>query len=151
MAVIIDGKKIAQDIRNEVKSKVTVFAKSSGIVPGLAVILVGHNPASEIYVKGKISDCEEAGFFSRTERLPEDTDEKKVIEIIHTLNLDHRIHGILVQLPLPAQINAEMVIEQIDPRKDVDGLHPYNVGHLFTGRPYHRSCTPAGVIELLDR
>ncbi|MBN1663332.1 MAG: bifunctional methylenetetrahydrofolate dehydrogenase/methenyltetrahydrofolate cyclohydrolase FolD [Deltaproteobacteria bacterium] len=151
MAVIIDGKKIAQDIRDEVKSTVAVFKKNAGIAPGLAVILVGHNPASEIYVRGKITDCEEAGFFSRTERLPEDTDEKKIVRIIKTMNKDERIHGILVQLPLPAHINPETVIEQIDPRKDVDGLHPYNVGHLFTGRPYHRSCTPAGVIELLDR
>lgn len=151
MAIIIDGKKIAQDIRSEVKAKVAEFKKSSGIVPGLAVILVGHNPASEIYVRGKINDCEESGFFSRTERLPEDTDEKKIVQIIQTLNQDDKIHGILVQLPLPDHINPNTVIEIIDPRKDVDGLHPYNVGHLFTGRPYHKSCTPAGCIELLDR
>ncbi|MBN1382603.1 MAG: bifunctional methylenetetrahydrofolate dehydrogenase/methenyltetrahydrofolate cyclohydrolase FolD [Deltaproteobacteria bacterium] len=151
MAIIIDGKKIARDIRKEVKSKAVDLKTSSGIVPGLTVILVGNNPASEIYVQGKISDCEEVDFFSRTERLPGDTDESKIAEIIQTLNYDDSIHGILVQLPLPNHINPNKMIEMIDPRKDVDGLHPYNVGRLFTGCPYHRSCTPAGCIELLDR
>jgi methylenetetrahydrofolate dehydrogenase (NADP+)/methenyltetrahydrofolate cyclohydrolase len=151
MAIIIDGKKIAQDIRSEVRLKAMDLKKISGIVPGLAVILVGHNPASEIYVSGKIRDCEEAGFVSRTHRLPEETGEEDIIRIVHSLNQDGQIHGILVQLPLPVHINPDAVIEQIDPRKDVDGLHPYNVGHLFTGQPYHRSCTPAGCIELLDR
>lgn len=151
MAVIIDGKKIAQDIRNEVKAKVAALKNDNEIVPGLAVILVGNNPASEIYVRGKISDCQDAGFFSINERLPEDTGEQQILQLVRNLSGDNRIHGILVQLPLPAHLNAEKIIEQIDPRKDVDGLHPYNVGRLFTGNPYHRSCTPAGIIELLDR
>ncbi|MBW2651250.1 MAG: bifunctional methylenetetrahydrofolate dehydrogenase/methenyltetrahydrofolate cyclohydrolase FolD, partial [Deltaproteobacteria bacterium] len=122
-----------------------------GIVPGLAVILVGDDPASQIYVRGKKNACGEVGFLSREYRLPADTSEAELLDIIGELNRDHEIHGFLVQLPVPEHIRTEAIIEAIDPRKDVDGFHPYNAGRLFSGNPYHRACTPAGIMELLDR
>lgn len=151
MPVIIDGKKISQDVRNEIREKTLRLKKEKGIVPGLAVILVGDDPASQIYVRGKKNACEEVGFLSKEFRLPADTSEAKLLDIIDELNHDHEIHGLLVQLPVPDHIRTDAIIEAIDPRKDVDGFHPYNVGRLFSGNPYHRSCTPAGIIELLDR
>jgi len=151
MAVIIDGDKIAKDIRNEIKEKTFRLKKTQGIVPGLAVILVGEDPASQIYVRRKKEDCGEVGFLSREFRLPVDTEEGALCAIIEELNRDREIHGILVQLPLPKQIGTDVVIEAIDPHKDVDGFHPYNMGRLFTGDPYHQACTPRGIIELMDR
>ncbi|OPX40276.1 MAG: bifunctional methylenetetrahydrofolate dehydrogenase/methenyltetrahydrofolate cyclohydrolase [Desulfobacteraceae bacterium 4484_190.3] len=151
MAIIIDGKKISQDVRNEIKEKALHLKEVRGIIPGLAVILVGDDSASEIYVKRKENACREAGFLSKEFRLPADTDEKEIFDIIYKLNRDETIHGILVQLPLPKQINPGSVIEAVDPKKDVDGFHPYNLGHLFTGDPFHSSCTPSGILELLDR
>jgi len=151
MAHIIDGKKTAADIRQEIKDNVKVLAAERGVTPGLAVVLVGDDPASRIYVNYKEKACREVGFYSKEHTLPAETTEQELLDIIAALNADDEIHGILVQLPLPDQIRAEAVIEAIDPRKDVDGFHPYNVGRLFSGNPYHRSCTPAGIIELLDR
>jgi len=151
MAIIIDGNKIAQDIRNEVRQNVLELKQQKGIVPGLAVILVGDDPASKIYVGKKAQDCAEVGFLSRAYRLPAETDERKLIGIIRELNDDKLIHGILVQLPVPKHIRPDNIIEAIDPRKDVDGFHPYNVGRLIAGRPCHLSCTPYGIMELFDR
>ncbi|MEA1970994.1 MAG: bifunctional methylenetetrahydrofolate dehydrogenase/methenyltetrahydrofolate cyclohydrolase FolD [Thermodesulfobacteriota bacterium] len=153
MPVIIDGKKISQDVRDEIREKTLRLKEEKGIVPGLAVVLVGDDPASQIYVRGKKNACREVGFLSKEFRLPADTSEKKLLNIIDGLNHDHEIHGFLVQLPVPEHIRTDAIIEAIDPRKDVDGFHPYNVGKLFSGNPYpyHRACTPAGIMELLDR
>ncbi len=151
MAIIIDGKKIAQDIRMEIRDKALELKAKTEIVPGLAVILVGEDPASKIYVGRKEDACKDAGFVSREYRLPADVYESELTDIIGDLNLDNGIHGILVQLPLPGHINPDTIIEAIDPRKDVDGFHPYNIGRLFYGNPYHRACTPMGILELLDR
>jgi methylenetetrahydrofolate dehydrogenase (NADP+)/methenyltetrahydrofolate cyclohydrolase len=151
MAIIIDGNKIARDIRGEVRLAVLALKQEKGIVPGLAVILVGDDPASQIYIGKKAQDCAEVGFLSREYKLPADTSEEKLLSIIRELNDDKLIHGILVQLPVPKHIHPDKIIEAIDPRKDVDGFHPYNVGRLVAGNPYHASCTPAGILELLDR
>src|SRR5208337_2843067 len=150
MFSIIDGNKIAQDIRNEVRLS-TLELKQKGIVPGLAVILVGDDPASKIYVRKKAQDCAEVGFLSREYKLPEATSEEKLLSLIDDLNKDKLIHGILVQLPVPKHIRTDKIIESIDPRKDVDGFHPYNVGRLVAGNPCHSSCTPYGIMELFDR
>lgn len=151
MPAIIDGKKISQDVRDEIREKTLRLKEEKGIVPGLAVILVGDDPASQIYVRGKKNACREVGFLSKEFRLPADTSETKLLNIIDELNRDDEIHGFLVQLPVPEHIRTDAIIEAINPRKDVDGFHPYNVGKLFSGNPYHRSCTPAGIMELLDR
>jgi len=150
-AVIIDGKKVAGEIREEIRQGVLDLFGATDVRPGLAVVLVGEDPASKIYVAMKEKACGEAGFFSREYRLPENTREETLLKLIGELNGDAGIHGILVQLPLPKPLRPEPVLEAIDPRKDVDGFHPYNVGGLFTGNPCHRACTPAGVIALLDR
>ncbi|PKN39122.1 MAG: bifunctional methylenetetrahydrofolate dehydrogenase/methenyltetrahydrofolate cyclohydrolase FolD [Deltaproteobacteria bacterium HGW-Deltaproteobacteria-2] len=151
MAIIIDGNKIAQNIRNEVRQNVLELKEQKGVVPGLAVILVGDDPASKIYVGKKAQDCAEVGFLSREYKLPAETSEDKLVGIIRELNADNFIHGILVQLPVPKHIRPDNIIEAIDPRKDVDGFHPYNVGRLVAGRPCHPSCTPYGIMELFDR
>lgn len=151
MSIIINGNSVAQEIRNEIKNKVLALKNKRGIIPGLAVILVGEDPASKIYVRRKTEDCEEVGFFSREFKLPENTEEQQLLSIIDELNRDDKIHGILVQLPLPKHFNPNAVIDAIDPRKDVDGFHPYNMGRLFTGDPFHQACTPFGIIELMNR
>jgi len=151
MAVIIDGKKIAQDIRQEVKEEATRLRVKTGVAPGLGVILVGDDPASKIYLRHKENACKDAGFLSREFRLPRESSENEVLATIQELNHDESIHGILVQLPLPRHLNTANIIEAIAPQKDVDGFHPYNLGRLFTGNPYHMACTPKGILELLDR
>jgi len=151
MANIIDGNKIARDIRDEVRRRVLTMKEQKGLVPGLAVILVGDDPASKIYVGKKAQDCAEVGFLSRECRLPAETSEDALLNIIRELNSDPLIQGILVQLPVPKHINPEKILETIDPRKDVDGFHPYNVGRLVAGNPCHRPCTPSGILEMLDR
>lgn len=151
MAILIDGKQASREIRDALRAEAAKLKAVSGIVPGLAVILVGENPASRIYVGSKEKACEEAGFLSRVYRVPAETAERDVLKRIRILNDDRKIHGILVQLPLPAHIRTEAVIEAIDPRKDVDGFHPYNAGRLFSGNPLHRPCTPLGILTLLDR
>jgi methylenetetrahydrofolate dehydrogenase (NADP+)/methenyltetrahydrofolate cyclohydrolase len=150
MAVIIDGKKIAQEIRSEVKAAVVRLKEETGIAPGLAVVLVGDDPASKIYLRHKENACKEAGFLSQEFKLPRDTREDELLTIIHRLNHDESIHGILVQLPIPRQINTATIIEAIDPHKDIDGFHPFNLGRIFTGNPYHMACTPKGILEILD-
>jgi methylenetetrahydrofolate dehydrogenase (NADP+)/methenyltetrahydrofolate cyclohydrolase len=151
MATIIDGKKISTALRDEIRERTLRMKNEKRIVPGLAVVLVGDDPASKIYVRGKKNACDEVGFLSKEFKLPVDTTEAELLAVIDGLNRDPEIHGFLVQLPVPEHIRVDAVIEAIDPRKDVDGFHPYNVGRLFSGNPYHRSCTPAGIIELLDR
>jgi methylenetetrahydrofolate dehydrogenase (NADP+)/methenyltetrahydrofolate cyclohydrolase len=151
MAIVIDGKAISRDIRAELKRDALRLKEEKGIVPGLAVVLVGEDPASHVYVRHKENACAEMGFLSRTIRLPVAAAEQALLDLIKNLNLDEHIHGILVQLPLPGHISVDAVTEAIDPRKDVDGFHPFNVGRLFSGNPRHLPCTPAGIIELLDR
>jgi methylenetetrahydrofolate dehydrogenase (NADP+) / methenyltetrahydrofolate cyclohydrolase len=150
-AAIIDGKRIAGEIRAEVSRDTEVLKRDRGIVPGLAFILVGDNPASQSYVRSKGKACAEMGFHSVTETLPAETRQDELLGIITRFNQDRSIHGILVQLPLPKHINEQAVIEAIDYRKDVDGFHPVNVGRLVIGLPCLRPCTPAGVQELLLR
>lgn len=150
-AVIIDGKKIAEEIRSEVKAETERLKQTKGLTPGLAFILVGDNPASHVYVRMKGKACEEMGFFSVTDRMPADTPERALLERIRELNDDPKIHGILVQLPLPRQIDETRVLESITPSKDVDGFHPYNVGKLVIGEGTLKPCTPAGIQELLIR
>ena len=151
MGNIIDGNKIAQDIRNEVRQSTRELKEQKGIIPGLAVVLVGEDPASQVYVGRKAKACAEVGFLSREYKLPAETEEKKLLKIIKTLNKDPLIHGILVQLPLPKHIATEKIIAAIDPNKDVDGFHPFNVGGLVTGTPLFVPCTPRGIMELISR
>lgn len=151
LAKIIDGKTIAQTIRQEVAQKVQKRVEQGKRAPGLAVILVGANPASQIYVGSKRRACEEVGFLSRSYDLPDTTSEAELLKLIDDLNQDAEIDGILVQLPLPAGIDNVKVIERIHPDKDVDGFHPYNVGRLCQRAPRLRPCTPRGIVTLLER
>jgi methylenetetrahydrofolate dehydrogenase (NADP+) / methenyltetrahydrofolate cyclohydrolase len=151
MAEIINGNEISRVIREEIGKQTLTFREKTGVTPGLAVVLVGADPASQIYVRRKGRACEEVGFLSREFRLPGDAEEKGLLEIIRQLNEDPAIHGILVQLPLPPHIRSQAVIEAIAPQKDVDGFHPVNVGRLVAGNTGHVACTPQGIIELLDR
>lgn len=150
-ASLIDGKKIAEQIKQEVKAETERLKKERGITPGLAFILVGENPASQSYVKMKGKGCDEVGFYSVTENLPVETSEEKLLQLIHTFNNDSKIHGILVQLPLPKHISEEKILSAIDYKKDVDGFHPINVGRLVAGLPCLKPCTPLGIQELLLR
>ena len=149
-AQIIDGKAISQIIKDELKEK-TACLKEQGIEVTLAVILVGEDPASQVYVRNKKKACEYIGIRSESYELPEETTQEELIELIEKLNNDDKIHGILVQMPLPSQIDEKTVIDAISPRKDVDGFHPMNVGALCIGEKGFVSCTPAGVIQLLKR
>jgi methylenetetrahydrofolate dehydrogenase (NADP+)/methenyltetrahydrofolate cyclohydrolase len=150
-AKILDGKAIAVDLRQQIKSRVDKRIAEGLRRPGLAVILVGENPASQVYVRNKRKSCEEVGFLSTSHDLPATTTQEALLALIDQLNADETIDGILVQLPLPDHINEESVIERILPTKDVDGFHPYNVGRLVLRMPVLRSCTPKGVMTLLER
>ncbi|MXP58295.1 bifunctional methylenetetrahydrofolate dehydrogenase/methenyltetrahydrofolate cyclohydrolase FolD [Pantoea sp. Taur] len=150
-AKIIDGKTIAQQVRLEVAEKVQQRLAAGKRAPGLAVVLVGENPASQIYVASKRRACDEVGFISRSYDLPATTSEAELLELIDTLNNDSEIDGILVQLPLPAGIDNVKVLERIVPDKDVDGFHPYNIGRLCQRAPKLRPCTPRGIVTLLER
>lgn len=149
-ARIIDGKSVAAATRQQVKQGVDARLASGKRAPGLAVILVGSDPASEIYVRNKRRACEESGLCSRSWDLAEDTSQQQLLALIDTLNDDAEIDGILVQLPLPGHISSETVIERISPDKDVDGFHPYNIGCLALRIPQLRPCTPRGILTLLD-
>ena len=149
-ATILDGTKIAQEIRAEVAADVKAMA-AAGVRPGLAVVLVGHDPASEIYVRGKVKACEEVGVYSEKLTPPETATTGELLALVDELNRREDIHGILVQLPLPLQVDAKKVLLAVDPAKDVDGFHPVNVGYLSTQRPGLVPCTPNGVIEILKR
>ncbi len=148
---IIDGKKVAADIRAELKEKVAGLKKEYGKVPGLVTIIVGDNPASKVYVNMKYKACEEIGMNPKIERMPENIPENELLELIEKYNGDENYHGILVQLPLPGHISEDKVIETISPDKDVDGFHPVNVGKLLIGQDTFEPCTPAGIVELLKR
>ncbi len=147
---IIDGKAISAQIRSEIKAEAEALT-AKGVRPGLAVVLVGNDPASQIYVRNKQKACEEVGFYSDTYTLAEETTEKDLLDLIEVLNLRKDIHGILVQSPVPKHINPDTVINAILPEKDVDCFHPENVGKLMTGNPRFLPCTPAGVVELIKR
>ncbi len=149
-ARILDGSQIASDIRKEVTAEIGAMA-AQGIRPGLAVVLVGHNPASEIYVRGKVKACAEVGIYSEQHAAPETSTTADLLSVVDELNQRDDIDGILVQLPLPDQVDAKKVLLTVDPAKDVDGFHPLNVGFLSTQRPGLVPCTPAGVMEILKR
>jgi len=150
-AQIIDGKEIARQIRVEIRQKTDSRLADGQPRPGLAVVLVGDDPASQIYVRNKRRACEEAGIDSRDYDLPADTTQERIIELIDELNDDASIHGILVQFPLPEQVNETAIIERIAPYKDVDGFHPYTIGRLTQRIPILRPCTPYGIMTLLKR
>ena len=149
--ILINGKKIAQEIRAELKANINKLKSEGRDVPGLVVILVGDNPASESYVRGKSKACEEIGMKTTTEKRNADFSEKELLELIDSYNKNKKYHGILVQLPLPKHIDEDKVIEAISLKKDVDGFHPMSIGNLVIGKPAFRSCTPAGIQELLIR
>ncbi len=149
-ARIIDGKQIAADIREELKSEVSAL-KEKGIVPGLGVILVGEDPASKSYVSAKEKACGDIGIFSDDNRLPAETTQEELLELVGKMNRDPKINGILVQLPLPKHIDESAVLLAIDPDKDVDGFHPMNVGKMMVGEKAFLPCTPHGVVQLLKR
>ena len=148
---ILDGKATAQQIRSEVAEGCARLREQHGIAPGLTVVLIGEDPASQIYVRNKEKMARKAGMESRIERLPETTSQDELLQVVGRLNDDPAVHGILVQLPLPAGIDEHRIIEALDPRKDVDGFHPDNSGRLLTGLPGFVPCTPAGIVELLKR
>lgn len=149
--MIINGKEISAQIRAEIREECAAFVARRGYAPGLAVIIVGEDPASQVYVRNKARACEEVGFYSEVLRMPERTTQEELNAEIDRLNADSRIHGILVQLPLPRHLDEAAVTLRIDPRKDVDAFHPYNVGKIMLGEPGFQPCTPAGVMELLRR
>ncbi|MDI6775179.1 MAG: bifunctional methylenetetrahydrofolate dehydrogenase/methenyltetrahydrofolate cyclohydrolase FolD [Verrucomicrobiota bacterium] len=149
-AKIIDGKQIARDIREELRREVAGL-KQKGIVPGLGVILVGEDPASKSYVTAKEKACEEIGLYSDDNRLPASTSRNDLMALVQKMNGDPKIHGILVQLPLPKHLNEVEVLRAIDPKKDVDGFHPVNVGKMVVGEKSFLPCTPRGIVQLLAR
>lgn len=151
VAEIISGREVSKTIREELTHKVANLKSEKGVTPGLAVILVGEDPASVSYVTAKGKACEELGIFEETYRMPEDTSEEVVLAKVEELNNDPRFHGILVQLPLPKHINEEKVLLKINPNKDVDGFHPMNVGRMVVGKAAFLPCTPHGIQELLMR
>lgn len=150
-ARIINGNELAADLRAEVADGVAALFASSGVTPGLAAVLVGDDPASAVYVRNKARACAEAGIFSETFNLPDDRPQEELLALIDRLNADPKFHGILVQLPLPYHMNEGAAIERIDPRKDVDGLHPVSQGRMLQGEPSFLPCTPAGVQQALLR
>lgn len=151
MAKIIDGKAISAELRRELRVRTEAFAERTGVRPGLAVVLVGDDPASQVYVRNKQRACEQVGFHSEQILLPADTEMATLREVIARLNVAPEIHGILVQLPLPPQLDEHEIIMLIDPEKDVDAFHPINVGRIVGGRYRFAPCTPAGIMQLLRR
>ncbi len=150
MAEIIDGKKVSEHIRAQIAEGVKKLKQETGITPGLAAVLVREDPASEIYVRNKRKACANAGMYSEEHKLPAETTEEELLALVDKLNNDSNIHGILVQLPLPDHINETKVLRAVSPLKDVDGFHPYNVGLLVEGNPRFISCTPHGIIKMLE-
>jgi methylenetetrahydrofolate dehydrogenase (NADP+)/methenyltetrahydrofolate cyclohydrolase len=151
MAIIIDGKKTSADIKAELAAETAEFIKNTGVTPGLAVVIVGNDPASEVYVRNKCRACEAVGFHSEKYEMSAETTENELIALIDKLNDDVNIHGILVQLPLPKSMDVEKILLRIKPEKDVDAFHPYNTGKIMQGKYDFLPCTPAGVMELLAR
>ena len=151
MAHIIDGKAISAAVRGEIKENTQKLIAETGITPGLAVIIVGTDPASQVYVRNKRRACEEVGFYSEAYELPEATTQEELEALVDKLNADPAIHGILCQLPLPKHLNEESILLRIDPKKDVDAFHPYNGGRIMIGNQKFLPCTSAGVMELIHR
>ena len=149
MPLILDGKAASKAVEENLRAEFEKI-KHTGKRPGLAVVLVGEDPGSVIYVGRKKKACESLGFYSEEYKLPKETSEEELLKLVRTLNQNPQVHGILVQLPLPGHLNPQKVIETIDPRKDVDGMHPFSLGKLVAGLPGLRSCTPAGVMVILD-
>ena len=150
-AVIMDGKAISKEIQAEIAAEVATFTKQSGITPCLAAVLVGDDPASEVYVRNKHRACERVGIKSQMHKLPASTTEEELLSLIDSLNQASDVHGILIQLPLPSGIDTLRVLDAVNPRKDVDAFHPENVGLISQGRPRFLPCTPHGVQQILDR
>lgn len=150
MARIIDGKKIAAETREQIKKDVAAFVAESGVTPGLAVVIVGENPASQVYVRNKHKACMEAGMNSWVIEMPESTEQSELMAEIERLKADPAVHGILVQLPLPKHLDEKAVIDAIPPEKDVDAFHPQNVGRIMLGDYAYLPCTPAGVMKMLE-
>jgi methylenetetrahydrofolate dehydrogenase (NADP+)/methenyltetrahydrofolate cyclohydrolase len=151
MAIRIDGKAISQAVRAEIAAETVAFREETGVTPGLAVVIVGKDPASQVYVRNKRAACEQVGFYSEGYELPAETTQAELEALVDKLNRDEHIHGILVQLPLPSHLDEEKLLLSIDPRKDVDAFHPYNVGRIMIGEYAFLPCTPAGIMELLVR
>lgn len=149
--ILIDGKKVAAEIREELKQKISKLKEEGKQVPGLVAILVGENPASQSYVNSKSKACIEVGMYSKVDRLPANTSDEDLLSLVEAYNKDKSIHGILVQLPLPKHIDENDIIDAISPKKDVDGFHPISVGNLVIGKDTFYPCTPAGIQELLKR
>ena len=149
-AQIIDGKALALRLREDIAQEVSALEKETGIKPGLAAVLVGDDPASAVYVRNKKIACEKAGLYPQEHRLPAATTQETLLALIHKLNADPKIHGILVQLPLPPHIESKAILQAVSPEKDVDGFHPVNVGRLVEGSPVFVPCTPKGVIHMID-
>ncbi len=150
MGTIIDGKAVAREIQGDIKEEVEGLKRRWGMVPGLGVVLVGDDPASHLYVKNKEKACKEVGMRSEEHLLPASVSERDILSLIQKLNRDEKIHGILVQLPLPAHVRAERVLNAVAPQKDIDGFHPVNQGLLLAGGEGFRPCTPMGIMKLLD-
>ncbi len=150
MATIIDGKAVSAKIREQIRLESQKLEMQSGVKPGLAVIIVGDDPASQIYVRNKGKACEEVGFYSEIHRLDKDTTEEQLLSLVHSLNVNPKIHGILVQSPLPKHLDESLIVNNIDYNKDVDAFHPVNVGKIMIGDYNFLPCTPAGVMELLS-
>lgn len=149
-AQIIDGKKIALQVRQTVSTQVEAIVSSGKRPPGLAVILVGSDAASQVYVKNKRMACDDVGFVSKSYDLPASTKQEELMQLVDELNIDNEVDGILVQLPLPAGLDPKLILERIDPYKDVDGFHPYNIGRLAERFPALRPCTPKGIVTLIE-
>lgn len=149
-AQMIDGKALALSLRESIAQEVSLLQKNTGVQPGLAAVLVGDDPASAIYVRNKKIACEKAGLYPQEHLLPSSTTEEALLDLIHQLNADPKIHGILVQLPLPPHIESKAILQAVSPEKDADGFHPVNVGRLVEGDPVFVPCTPKGVIHMID-
>ena len=147
---IIDGKLVSSNIRETIKEKTKLIKEKYSKVPGLAAVLVGEDPASQIYVRNKRKSCEDVGIYSEEHKLPETTTEEQLLDLIKSLNNNEKINGILVQLPLPNHIDDSKILNSVSPEKDVDGFHPVNAGHLFEGKPKFIPCTPHGIIKMLE-
>lgn len=147
--MILDGKAIAQDVRQRIRKESDVL-RGKGVTAGLAAVLVGEDPASAIYVRNKRKACDAVGIYSDGHQLPQETTQQQLLDLVDRLNRDPRIHGILIQLPLPDHLDTQQILRAVSPAKDVDGLHPYNVGRLMMGQPDFVPCTPSGVIAILD-
>jgi len=150
MSELIDGKLVSESVRDEISQHVEKLGKETRIIPGLAAVLVGDNPASEIYVRNKRKACVKVGIYSEEHKLASKTTEEELLKLVEQLNNNPKIHGILVQLPLPDHINESTILRAVSPLKDVDGFHPYNVGLLVEGNPRFVSCTPGGIMKMLD-